>query len=86
MVGVLFPRKKSRLSSQGKAIAAAHVLLDSAKGRLDAKAVGRRLREQVGLKWSFLTCIQYLSGQKALVALKAMPNDWMENGRMKLDP
>ncbi|AVJ32442.1 hypothetical protein CLM74_06450 [Stenotrophomonas sp. MYb57] len=79
----LFPRKKSRLSSQGKAIAAAHVLLDSAEGRLDEKAAGRRLREQVGLQWSFLTCIQYLSGQEALVALKAMPNDWMENGRTK---
>nr|WP_312131662.1 hypothetical protein [Stenotrophomonas pavanii] len=28
----LFPKKKSRLSPQGNAIAAAHVLLDSAEG------------------------------------------------------
>ena len=35
----LFPKKKSRLSPQGNAIAAAHVLLDSAEGRLDE---GRR--------------------------------------------
>lgn len=79
----LFPKKKSRLSPQGKAIAAAHVLLDSAEGRLDEKAAGRRLREEVGLQWSYLTCIQYLSGQEALAALKALPNDWMENGRAR---
>lgn len=79
----LFPRKKSRLSPQGKAVAAAHVLLDSAEGRLDEKAAGRRLREEVGLQWSYLTCLQYLSGQEALVALKALPTSWEENGRTK---
>lgn len=79
----LFPKKKSRLSPRGKAIAAAHVLLDCAECRLDEKAAGRRLREEVGLQWSYLTCIQYLSGQEALAALKALPNDWMENGRAK---
>ncbi|MDC6657673.1 hypothetical protein OEZ74_25710, partial [Leclercia adecarboxylata] len=51
--------------------------------RLDEKAAGRRLREEVGLQWSYLTCIQYLSGQEALAALKALPNDWMENARSK---
>ncbi|MCU1156863.1 hypothetical protein JAK41_01575 [Stenotrophomonas maltophilia] len=76
-----FPRKKSRLSPQGKAIAAAHVLLDSIEGRLDEKAAGMRLREQVGLQWSYLTCIQYLSGQEALAAIESLPKDWEENGR-----
>lgn len=79
----LFPKKKSRLSPQGKAIAAAHVLLDSAEGRLDEKAAGRWLREEVGLQWSMLTCLQYLSGKEALAALKALPNDWSERGRTK---
>jgi hypothetical protein len=41
------------------------------------------LREEVGLQWSYLTCIQYLSGQEALGALKALPNDWSERGRTK---
>lgn len=77
----LFPKKKSRLSPQGKAIAAAHVLLDSAEGRLDEKAAGRRLREEVGLQWSYLTCIQYLSGQEALAAIESLPKGWEENGR-----
>lgn len=80
----LFPKKKSRLSAQGKAIAAAHVLLDSAEGTLDEKAAGRRLREEVGLQWTYLTCIQYLSGKEALGALKALPNGWTEQGRTKL--
>lgn len=79
----LFPKKKSRLSPQGKAIAAAGALLDTVEGRIDEKAAGRRLREEVGLQWSFLTCLQYLSGQEALTALKALPNDWLEHGRTK---
>ena len=80
----MIPKKKSRLSPQRKAIVAAHLLLDSADGLLDEKAAGRRLRDEVGLQWSYLTCVQYLSGQEALGALKALPNDWMENGRTKL--
>lgn len=60
----LFPKKKSRLSAQGKAVSAAHTLLDTVEGQIDEKAAGRRLREEVGLQWSFLTCLQYLSGQE----------------------
>lgn len=79
----LFPKKKSRLSTQGKATAAAHALLDTMEGRIDENGAGRRLREEVGLQWSFLTCLQYLSGQEALAALKALPNDWSDQGRTK---
>lgn len=80
----MFPKKKSRLSPQGKAIVAAHVLLDSAEGRLDEKAAGRRLREEVGLQWSYLTCVQYLSGQEALAAIESLPKGWEENARTKV--
>lgn len=80
----LFPKKKSQLSPQGKAIAAAHTLLDTVEGRIDEKAAGRRLREEVGLQWSFLTCLQYLSGQEALATIMALPNDWSDNERTKL--
>ena len=79
----LFPKKKSRLSAQGKAVVAANVLLDAVEGKIDEKMAGVRLREAIGLQWSFLTCLQYLSGQEALVALKALPNDWSEEGRQK---
>lgn len=79
----LFPKKKSRLSAQGKAVVAANVLLDAVEGKIDEKMAGVRLREAIGLQWSFQTCIQYLSGQEALVALKALPNDWSEEGRQK---
>lgn len=77
------PKKKSRLSAQGKAVAAAFALLDTLEGRIDEKAAGRRLREKVGLQWSFLTCVQYLSGQEALCALTALPKDWVQDGRGK---
>ena len=79
----VFSKKKRRLSAQGNAIAAAHALLDTVEGRIDEKTAGRRLREEVGLQWSFLTCLQYLSGQEALAAIEASPNDWSEHGRTK---
>ncbi len=79
----LSPKKKSRLSAQGKAVVAASVLLDAVEEKIDEKMAGVRLRAAIGLQWSFLTCIQYLSGQEALVALKALPNDWAEEGRQK---
>lgn len=83
MVRGMFPKKKSRLSTQAKAVVAANVLLDAVEGKIDEKMAGVRLREAIGLQWSFLTCVQYLSGQEALVALKALPNDWSEEGRQK---
>jgi len=79
----LSPKKKSRLSAQGKAVVAASVLLDAVEEKIDEKMAGVRLRAAIGLQWSFLTCIQYLSGQEALVALKALPNDWAEEGRQE---
>ena len=79
----MFPKKKSRLPTQAKAVVAANVLLDTVEGKIDEKVAGVRLREAIGLQWSFLTCIQYLSGQEALMALKALPSDWSEDGRQK---
>lgn len=54
----MVPRKKSRLSSQGKAVVAANVWLDAVEGKVDEKVAGVRLREAIGLQWSFLTCLQ----------------------------
>lgn len=80
-----FPKKKSKLSPQGKAIAAALVLLDILEDKIDASVAGQRLRCEVGLQWSFITCLQYLSGKEALSALQALPSDWTQNGRSKRD-
>lgn len=80
-----FPKKKSKLSVQGKAVAAALVLLDTMEDKLDDKSAGRRLRQEVGLQWSFITCLQYLSGQEASSALEALPDDWTRDGRTKRD-
>jgi len=80
-----FPKKKSKLSVQGKAVAAALVLLDTMEDKLDDQSAGRRLRQEVGLQWSFITCLQYLSGQEASGALRALPDDWTQEGRTKRD-
>jgi hypothetical protein len=79
----LFPQKKSKLSPPGKVAAAMHALLDTVEGKIDEKAAAARLREQVGLNWSFLTCMQYLSGKEALAAIDSLPGDWEEQGRTK---
>lgn len=82
-----FPRHsgKSKLKPEGKAIAAAMSLLDLMEEKIDAKQLGRRLKEEVGLQWTWLSCIQYLSGKEAINALAALPNDWNEGGRTKLE-
>ena len=81
-----FPRHsgKSKLKPEGKAIAAAMAFLDLVEDKIDEKRLGRRLKEEVGLQWTWLSCIQYLSGKEAVGALLKLPNDWSEEGRNKL--
>lgn len=72
------PKKKSKLTPLGKAIAAAKALLDFRDGKLDTKQVGLILREQIGLQWSVITAAQYLTGKEALEALTPLPKDWVD--------
>ncbi len=76
---------KGLANAGAKAVAAAHALLDIANGTLLQEETGVRLRTQLGLHWSALTCIQYLSGREAVGALTAIPDDWNEHGRTKSD-
>jgi hypothetical protein len=80
-----FPARKSRLTPQGKTIAAGLVLLDVMEGKLEDKAAGVRLRSEVGLNWSLITALQYLCGQEAIAALASIPQDWQERGRTRAD-
>lgn len=80
-----FPRKKTRLNSQGKTAAAAMALLDVMEERLDERAAALRLREEVGLNWSMITAVQYLSGKEAIGAVARMPADWTREGRTRKD-
>jgi hypothetical protein len=73
-----FPRKKSKLPPLGKAIVAARVLLDVRDEKLDDKAAGALLREEVGLNWSVLTAAQYLTGKEAVGAVELLPADWSD--------
>ena len=78
-----FPKKKSPLNPQGKTAAAAMVLLDVVEERLDEKAAGARLRREIGLNWSIMTAIQYLSGKEAIAAVARLPADWSQGGRTR---
>ena len=80
-----FPRKKSHLNPQGKTAAAAMALLDVMEERLDEKAAARRLRDEVGLNWSMITAVQYLSGKEAIGAVARMPADWAHERRTRKD-
>lgn len=73
-----FPKKKSKLPPLGKAIVAARVLLDVRDEKLDDKAAGAIMREEVGLNWSVLTAAQYLTGKEAVGALEPLPADWSD--------
>ena len=80
-----FPRKKSHLNPRGKTAAAAMALLDVMEERLDEKAAAQRLRDEVGLNWSMITAVQYLSGKEAIGAVARMPADWAHEGRTRKD-
>lgn len=75
----------AKLPPQQKAIFAAHAVLDMAEGKADERATRSLLVDKVGLAWSPLNCIQYLSGKEATVALTALPDDWKGRGRDKRD-
>lgn len=74
-------RRKAKLSVQEKAIVAAQLFLDLVEERIDPEAMGRQLREEVGLQWTWLSCMQYLSGKEALAVFHALPHGWEQGGR-----
>jgi hypothetical protein len=78
------PRRR-RLSDRDKAIAAALVLLDVQQGRLSDEDAATQLHAELGPHWSFLTCIQFLSGKRAIAGLTALPDDWRFADRRKSD-
>jgi hypothetical protein len=52
-------------------------------GKMDEKEAGRFLREEAGLHWSLLTCVQYLSGKEAITAIEQLPDGWQEGDLTK---
>lgn len=66
----------------GKALAAVHVVQEVLAERMDDKQVSSYLRQEVGLQWTWLTALQYLTGQEAIGALSGLPQDWVGEGSM----
>lgn len=80
-----FPKRKSRLTEQAKAVIAAQVVLDVREEQLDVAAAGRRLREAIGPQWTFLSALRDLPGKSAIAAITALAADWEESGRTRND-
>jgi hypothetical protein len=80
-----YSKPRGKLPTRQKAILAAMTLLDVVQGKIEDKEVGPYLRRELGLQWTFLTCLQYLSGREAFQALSALPDDWAQNTRSKAD-
>ena len=80
-----FPAKKSRLTPQGKTIVASRVLLDVMDEKLDESAARIRLTSEIGLQWSVITAMQYLSGKEAIAATAHLPEDWSQDGMTRMD-
>lgn len=47
---------------------------------MDSKEASVLLRSQVGLQWTIITAVQYLTGKEAMQALANLPPDWSEGG------
>lgn len=76
MVGMKDARAKAPAKS--KALASAEVLLKVRAGAMDEKQAGLELRVRVGKQWSLIAAVPYLSGQEALTALLALPDDYTD--------
>lgn len=76
--------KKSPLKPREKALAACRALDQFIAGK-DPKSIGAALREEVGLQWTVLTAVQYLTGKEARDALDALPADFVFEGRNKFE-
>lgn len=68
-----FPKKNSTLKPNEKAVIAAYVLHRIAAGEIDDKEAGQILRREIGLQWTFLTAIQYLTGKEAAESIASLP-------------
>ena len=77
-------KRLNRLPPLERALLAARVLLAVESGLVDDKEAGRVLREAMGVQWSLLTAIQYLSGQEAIRAIDSLPEGWLSGDMTKV--
>ncbi|WP_369975460.1 hypothetical protein [Xanthomonas bundabergensis] len=77
-------KRKAKIPPQKKAIVAGQLFLDLVEEKIDPQAMARRLREEIGLQWTWLSCMQYLSGKEALAVFQALPPGWEQGGRNRL--
>lgn len=66
-----------------RALLSAQVVLDVHEGRVDVKEARAVLRRAMGVQWSLLTALQYLSGQEAIASITTLPEDGALEGMTK---
>lgn len=76
-------KRRNQLPPVERALLSAQVVLDVHEGRLDDKEAGAVLRRAMGVQWSLLTALQYLSGQEAIASISGLPEDWAVEGMTK---
>lgn len=75
--------KHKRYRPLDKVIIAATILGQVVSDQIDEKEASRVLREDAGLHWSLLTCMQFLSGKEAIAAIEQLPEGWQERSITK---
>ena len=78
-------KRRGLLTPQAKAIVATKAVLSVFAGTVDEKDIGPQLRRATGLQWSFLTALQYVTGQEAIGALGDLHDDWRDGKLTKAD-
>lgn len=76
-------KRRNQLPPVERAVLSAKVVLAVHEGRMDEEAAGVLLRRAMGVQWTFLTALQYLSGQEAITSLQSLPEDWEVEGLTK---
>lgn len=78
-----FPKKKSHLSPSEKALVAAHAFHLAVSEGMEPDEIGLLLRTEVGVQWTLLSAIQYLTGKAAVASVLALPSNFTFRGLNK---
>lgn len=77
--------KHHRYRPLEKVLIASTVLGIVLSDKMDDKEAGRFLRQEAGLHWNLMTCMQYLSGKEAIAVVEALPDGWTNEANMTKD-
>ena len=71
-------KRRNKLPPLERALLSANVVLQVHQEKMDDAEAGRTLREAMGVQWTLLTALQYLSGQEAIASIQGLPAGWQQ--------